>query len=230
MKDINKILNEKIKGKIIECLMKKECSFSELVKETNVEDHGQLNYHLNSLIDEGLIMKDNGKFSKTLIGEKMGVYINQFQSREIYPLSVICNVVTDEQGNMLFLKRAKSPQKGKWGFPGGKIVLGEKISEAAEREFLEETGLKTKFKKVLGFFPTIVYNKEQISFHANLIPVLMKQISSEDKIIIDTSEHDEFKFINLKEISKYPLITNNINILKNIRKKEFCFQEAIYKS
>lgn len=230
MKDINKILNEKIKGNIIECLMKEDCSFSELVKETNIDDHGQLNYHLNSLIDEGLIIKKDGKFSKTLLGEKMGVYINQFQSREIYPLSVICNIVTDEKGNMLFLKRAKSPQKGKWGFPGGKIVIGEKISEAAEREFFEETGLKAKFKKVLGFFPTIVYNENHISFHANIIPVSMKAISSKDKIIIDTSEHDEFKFINLKDITKYPIITNNLNILKKIGKKKFCFEETVYKN
>src|SRR3989344_2666951 len=157
MRNINKILNERIKGVILEKLMKKELSFSQLLKETNLRDHGQLNYHLKTMISEGLIEKKEEKYTKTLLGERMGVYINQFQSKEMYPISVVCAIVKNEKGEILFLKRAKSPQKGKWGFPGGKVALGEKIKETAEREVKEETGMHAKFEKVVGFFPSLVY-------------------------------------------------------------------------
>ena len=38
-----------------------------------------------------------------------------------------------------------------WKFPGGLAEDGEQIGEAAVREVWEETGIKTKFIKLLGF-------------------------------------------------------------------------------
>ena len=35
--------------------------------------------------------------TKTLLGERMGVYINQFQSKEMYPISVVCAIVKNEK-------------------------------------------------------------------------------------------------------------------------------------
>ncbi len=46
------------------------------------------------------------------------------------------------QGNkILLVKRANSPSKGLWSFPGGKVLAGEKLEEAAQRELNEETSL-----------------------------------------------------------------------------------------
>lgn len=229
MKDLNKILNEKIKGMILELLMKRDLSFSEILKQIKLRDHGQLNYHLKSLINEGLIMKKEEKYSKTPLGERMGVYINQFQSKEMYPISVVCAIIKNENDEILLMRRAKSPQKGKWSFPGGKVALGENLSEAAEREVLEETGIKLKFEKVAGFFPSIVYNNNELSFHANLIPVLMKKISQDKKIIIDQNEHDSFKFFKREELGEVDLIANNKYILERVEDKGFCFEELIFK-
>src|SRR3989344_3052861 len=229
MKNINKILNERIKGVILEKLMKKELSFSEILKETELRDHGQLNYHLRTMLDEALVEKKNEKYSKTPLGERMGVYIKQFQSIEMYLLSVVCAIVKNEKGEILMLKRAKSPQKGKWSFPGGKIALGETIKQTAERELFEETGVKARFDSVLCLFPSLVYNGNELSFHANIIPVMMERISSKDKIILDFREHDDFKFIDMEDVNKYSLIANNLNILNKIKEKSFCFEEIIFK-
>ena len=38
-----------------------------------------------------------------------------------------------------------------WKVPGGLSELGESISDAAEREVLEETGVPTKFHSILSF-------------------------------------------------------------------------------
>lgn len=38
--------------------------------------------------------------------------------------------------------------KGQWAFPGGHLEHGESLTECAERETLEETGLKVKGLRV----------------------------------------------------------------------------------
>lgn len=39
---------------------------------------------------------------------------------------------------------------GHWGFPGGRLEFGEEILACAERETLEETGLKVHASKVVA--------------------------------------------------------------------------------
>ena len=54
-------------------------------------------------------------------------------------LSVLAVVV--HNGAVLLVRRANPPQAGAWGFPGGKVELGETAAAAALRELHEETGL-----------------------------------------------------------------------------------------
>lgn len=53
-------------------------------------------------------------------------------------------VVTDEQGRVLLVLRGRDPQKGRWSVPGGSVEPGETLSETAQREVLEETGLHVR--------------------------------------------------------------------------------------
>lgn len=227
MEKINSLLKEKIKSQIIDSLMHSEKSFSQLLTETNISDHGQLNYHLKKLSEENLIQKNNQKYSVTPLGERMGVYIKQFTLKEIYPLTTVVSVIQNKKGEILMLRRAKQPQKGKWAFPGGKLQAGETIQQAAERETLEEIGIKIKFDKVIGYFPSLVYKKENLSFHTNLVPVLAT-IEEDSEITIE-KEHDKYEFVGLSKIKDYNLIPSNAEILNNLRKKEFVFKEIITK-
>jgi predicted transcriptional regulator len=104
MKNINDLLNEEIKANILSALLRNEHSFSELLKVSNLRDHGQLNYHLKLMINEGLIKKNIDKYTFTEFGERMGVYLNQIQFKEISPLSVVCALIINEKGEILLLK------------------------------------------------------------------------------------------------------------------------------
>lgn len=56
---------------------------------------------------------------------------------------------------MLMVLRAHDPDRGKWGFPGGLIELGETVGEAALRELREETGLVAEAGAVVDVFDVI---------------------------------------------------------------------------
>ncbi|UVK38058.1 NUDIX hydrolase [Mesorhizobium sp. AR10] len=43
---------------------------------------------------------------------------------------------------VLLVKRARQPSQGFYAFPGGKVEAGETLEQAAQRELLEETGLR----------------------------------------------------------------------------------------
>ncbi len=57
--------------------------------------------------------------------------------------SIGCIVLRDDdEGPVLLLKRAFGSSKGEWCFVGGHVEPGESARAAAEREVLEETGLR----------------------------------------------------------------------------------------
>lgn len=57
--------------------------------------------------------------------------------------------IFNEKGDVLLQKRA---DRGKWGFPGGAVELGETPQMAAIREIKEETGLDVEVKNLIGVY------------------------------------------------------------------------------
>jgi 8-oxo-dGTP diphosphatase len=53
---------------------------------------------------------------------------------------------------VLLIQRKDDPYKNRWAFPGGFIEMGEELEESANRELLEETGLKWKGYEQVGAF------------------------------------------------------------------------------
>ena len=53
---------------------------------------------------------------------------------------------------VLLIKRARDPFKGRWAFPGGFVDKDESLEHAASRELLEETGLTVVNLEQIGAF------------------------------------------------------------------------------
>jgi ADP-ribose pyrophosphatase len=68
---------------------------------------------------------------------------------------VAVGAVVFNEMRVLLVLRKQTPAEGLWAIPGGSVNLGETLQEAAEREVLEETGLRIKAGDVIYNFEVI---------------------------------------------------------------------------
>ena len=54
---------------------------------------------------------------------------------------IAVGAVVIRDGRVLLVRRGQPPSENLWAIPGGKVLLGETLQRAAEREIREETGL-----------------------------------------------------------------------------------------
>lgn len=71
-----------------------------------------------------------------------------------HPLPAIL-AATCHDGRLALVQRAKEMAPRRWGLPGGLMELGESPAQAAERELLEETGIRARAGAVIDVFDMI---------------------------------------------------------------------------
>jgi ADP-ribose pyrophosphatase len=57
------------------------------------------------------------------------------------PVAAVGGLIVNDDNELLMVRRARDPGKGKWGLPGGFVDRDETIEQALAREVLEETNL-----------------------------------------------------------------------------------------
>jgi ADP-ribose pyrophosphatase YjhB (NUDIX family) len=65
---------------------------------------------------------------------------------------LVAGTIPELEGRILLTRRAISPGKGLWTFPGGFVDFGETVSEAAVRETFEETGLRVELTALVNVY------------------------------------------------------------------------------
>ncbi|MBS3116221.1 NUDIX domain-containing protein [Candidatus Woesearchaeota archaeon] len=119
-----------------------------------------------------------------------------------------------KENKILLLKRNKEPYKNLWSLPGGKIELEEHLSFTAERELLEETGIKAKFVEHLGIVSEHLLLEGKKTFHFILHLCLLK---AEDYIPLTQSE-GELLWADVKTLHELErtIVSSDIPIIKKI--------------
>jgi ADP-ribose pyrophosphatase YjhB (NUDIX family) len=146
-----------------ELLFHPSVGFAKLQKITGMSsDH--FNFHLQKLVELKLVEKvSRGTYSLTPRGKE---YANKLDTDnhtvERQPKTAVILVIErkrDGNREFLFQERLKQPYYGFWGCPTGKVRWGETITQTAERELMEETGL-TASCELSGVYHELVYQQE----------------------------------------------------------------------
>jgi 8-oxo-dGTP diphosphatase len=83
----------------------------------------------------------------------------------------------------LLIQRREKVDIGKWGFPGGSLEVGETVTECAERELIEETGVEAKALGVLTAHDFIRRDPDKrVSFHFLLVCVVLDWRAGEGEL------------------------------------------------
>lgn len=116
------------------------------------------------------------------------------------------DVVAVSGKDFLLGKRTKQPQKGKWWFPGGRLLKNELLKDAVVRILKKEMGLKGKAEKFLGFYELFEnpgYFKG-INGHG-IVFVFKVKTSKKSKISLD-SQHSAASWFSKINPSWYPYV------------------------
>ena len=119
----------------------------------------------------------------------------------INPAIGVAVVLKDEEGKILFTRRAKNPMAGKLDLPGGFVDIMESAENAAVREIKEELHLDIRADKLvfLGTHPNI-YEYKGLTYYV-LDIAFTYQLSSFSNIKLSEDEIADYYLVDRKEIN-----------------------------
>ena len=121
-------------------------------------------------------------------------------------------VIVFRDQEVLLVKRNKEPNKGQWSIPGGKQMIGETAAEAAQRELLEETGVKVDQLLLVDVVDAIIPDVEgKIKYHYTLVDYMGQWHSGESRPGDDAQEG---RWVQLNELSTFSLLGKTMNIIQ----------------
>ncbi|MDO8593182.1 MAG: nucleotide exchange factor GrpE [bacterium] len=146
-----------------------------------------------------------------------------------YPKPVVGAIIYNDQGEILL---GKSPKwRGHWQMPGGKVELGETMSQALKREIFEETGLEISDFKLNGVQDCVYPELFEKKVHFIFIDYSAKLAGGELKP--DDRENDELIWIKpeeaLQKIKLNPYTKAAVEKFIENKSGGFCDLENKYK-
>lgn len=136
---------------LLKLLFSKGLTFTQL-KPEKIEENSQYDFHLKTLIKEGLIEKKEDFYILTNKGKEFANRMEAETKDVVKQAKVgvwICPVrIINNENQYLIYTRRKNPFYGAQGFMAGKLRYGEELHDCAQREMFEETGLSGKFELI----------------------------------------------------------------------------------
>ena len=119
-------------------------------------------------------------------------------------------LIVNQQNQVLITKRSATNNYMPllWDIPGGALEMGETAVETLIREIKEETNLD-----VCPMEPIYVHSDLSWVPDVQIIQIVYRCKYDKGDIILNPEEHDEYQWVNYKDIDKFDCIA----FLKNLR-------------
>lgn len=150
----------------------------------------------------------------------------QRSDRSLRPKVVLVNrcIILNGKGKFLLIKRSPNDYyaSGLWEFPGGKLDEGQDLTNALEREVIEETNLLVLPTTRIAYTESSVIPKGKYKGLPYVVIIgIGKMIGGKLKL---SEEHTDFKWVTLKEAFEMPIkdeIRKSLMVLgKNLKSKK----------
>lgn len=131
---------------------------------------------------------------------------------------IYAGVIVNYRDETLFCKRnASMPYGGTWSIIGGGVENGEKIRDAAVREFFEETSIEISKHDLefIGIVPR--YNRNGKKYKGKMFVFFMdvnEKIFPDLELAIDGDEHTNCGYFTFEDIKNFDVDKNVISLLK----------------
>ncbi len=178
--------------------------YSDLKPNPDMENN-QLDFHLDSLINQNFVTKTGKNYVLTDLGKEYAGRMDTGET-EIAKQSKVCAWVCCtriKNGNKQFLigTRLKQPFYGCQGFLGGKVRFGESIIEAAQRELYEEANLEGN-PQIVSLKHFRVFGKETNKLVEDKLMFLC-WVENPKGNLTEKNEEGEYHWINKSDLPKY---------------------------
>jgi len=117
---------------------------------------------------------------------------------------IIVHSAIINNGKLLILKRIADTYLGNyWDLPGGTLEDGEDPATGATRETFEETGIKISELRLFHYYSNVDKKKNK-----QFVTLIFKAKAESDlsEILLNSREHSDFKWVDLKDVSKYQTV------------------------
>ncbi|KAI0881561.1 NUDIX hydrolase domain-like protein [Annulohypoxylon maeteangense] len=110
-------------------------------------------------------------------------------------------LIRNSEGKFVFGKRKGSHGAGTWQFPGGHLEMGESFFACAERETLEETGLKVIAEKVFAVTNDVF---DQETKHYITVFVTCRRVNENDQPeVLEPEKCESWNWIGWNQIRQW---------------------------
>lgn len=128
-----------------------------------------------------------------------------FQILENLPIACV-DIAIVAQGSVLLVKRKDAPAKDQWWVPGGRVLKGEMMKEAAARKAWEEVGIHCHVGPIIHTAETIFPNgPNNIAVHSINSCFFLYPTSPNFEPTLD-DHHDKYKWVNYIPDGLHPYV------------------------
>lgn len=128
------------------------------------------------------------------------------------PVAAVGALVTNPRNELLLVRRARDPGKGKWGLPGGFVDRDENAEQALVREVWEETRLEVIETEYLLTFPNQYNYRNVVAPVIDLFYVCRVQTLDTLTIADDELEHFEWTHVTATQLDDMAFYSNRVAI------------------